>query len=122
MAAKKETAKAMDMSKGKADAEAAMTMLGGSDDHPYQIGSNVYVRTVTFHHVGTLIRVTDKELVLTNASWIPDSGRWMQCMQTGEMAEVEPCIHADGTPMIITLPRDGSSTFPIRWPLPTAQK
>ena len=42
--------------------------------HPYEIGKNYFIRTVTHHLVGRLIKVTSKELVLEEASWIADDG------------------------------------------------
>jgi hypothetical protein len=59
------------------------------NNHPYNIGQNYFIRTVTHHHTGTLVAVTDKELVLENAAWIADDGRFTQALQTGDFNEVE---------------------------------
>ena len=48
------------------------------------------VRTVTMIYVGTLIDTTEKELILTKAAWIPDSGRWHNFVSDGSVNEVEP--------------------------------
>lgn len=63
---------------------------GASPEHPYPVGHNIFVRTVTMHYTGKLIRVTDGELVLTDAAWIADSGRFHVALATGELNEVEP--------------------------------
>lgn len=58
--------------------------------HPYPVGKNVFVRTVTMHYTGHLTRVTDGELVLTDAAWVADSGRFSEALSTGKLNEVEP--------------------------------
>jgi hypothetical protein len=35
--------------------------------HPFNLGKNYFLRTVTHHHTGTLVLVTEHELVLKNA-------------------------------------------------------
>ena len=60
----------------------------------FEIGKNYLIRTVTHIDVGKLIQVTDKELVITNASWIADTGRFMNCIKDGiesqTSSEIEP--------------------------------
>jgi len=60
----------------------------------FEIGKNYLIRTVTHIDVGKLIQVTDKELVITNASWIADTGRFMNCIKGGiesqSNSEIEP--------------------------------
>lgn len=58
--------------------------------HPYQIGSPYFIRTVTFHHTGRLVAVTEHELVLEDAAWIADDGRFSDALKTGTFSEVEP--------------------------------
>jgi hypothetical protein len=65
-------------------------LKGSGDTHPYQIGENYFIRTVTFFYTGKLIRVTSKEIVLENAAWIADTGRFMDAIKTGKLNEVEP--------------------------------
>lgn len=61
------------------------------DECPYVIGKNYLVRTVTMIQLGKLIQVTDKELVLSDGSWIGDTGRFSEALSNGESAlnEVE---------------------------------
>lgn len=61
-------------------------------DHPYKVGSNYFIRTVTHHYTGKLEAVYDHELVLNDAAWIADDGRFHNALATGEFNEVEPMI------------------------------
>ena len=60
------------------------------DSHPYQINKNYFIRTVTMSLYGKLIAVHDQELVLQDAAWIADTGRFMDALQTGDFDEIEP--------------------------------
>lgn len=70
-----------------------------SADCPYKVGANYLIRTVTMTYTGRLISVGDKELVLVDAAWIPDSGRWADAVAKGSFSEVEP--YPDGSEVII---------------------
>jgi len=67
--------------------------------HPYEIGKNYFIRTVTHHLTGRLIKVTAKELVLEQAAWIADDGRFHDVLKTGKLNEVEP--FPQDTPVIV---------------------
>lgn len=54
------------------------------------IGKNFLIRTVTMYHTGRVVAINDKFLVLEDAAWIPDTGRFSDALKTGELAEVEP--------------------------------
>jgi hypothetical protein len=58
--------------------------------HPYRVGENYFIRTVTFHYTGKLKEVYPLELVLSDAAWIPDDGRFADALKTGIFNEVEP--------------------------------
>jgi hypothetical protein len=60
------------------------------EQQPYVIGKSYYIRTVTHHYVGMLKSIYKNELVLSNASWIADSGRWYNALQSGVLIEIEP--------------------------------
>ena len=68
-------------------------MLNDSNSH-WEIGENYLIRTVTMTSVGKLKKVTNSELVLTNASWIADTGRYHDAIKDGfsSAAEIEPYI------------------------------
>ena len=61
----------------------------------WQIGENYFIRTVTMALCGKLVEVTDKELVLNKASWVADTGRFMNFLQSGTANEVEPFPEGD---------------------------
>lgn len=62
---------------------------GTLPSHPFEIGANYFLRTVTHHHTGKLVAVTATELVLENAAWIADDGRLNESLKTGSFNEVE---------------------------------
>ena len=69
---------------------AALTNPGcGSQQHPFKIGANYFIRTVTMNHTGRLVDVGDKELVIEDAAWTADSGRLTQALEKGDFSEVE---------------------------------
>lgn len=64
-----------------------------SVDHPFTIGKNIAIRTVTMTQVGRLVAVGEKELVLEDAAWIADAGRFADFCANGPVSddvEVEP--------------------------------
>ena len=63
---------------------------GKSSAHPYKIGQNYFIRTVTHHFTGKLVQVTEHELVLENAAWIADDGRFADALAKGSLNEIEP--------------------------------
>jgi hypothetical protein len=75
------------------DLKQIRTILGNAADtgHPYEIGACYFVETVTKYYLGRLVGVTAGELVLDEASWIPDTGRFNEALANGTAAEVEPC-------------------------------
>jgi hypothetical protein len=56
---------------------------------PWIIGQNYHIRTVTHYWTGKLVGITDQELVLSNAAWIADTGRFADMFHDGP-DEVEP--------------------------------
>ena len=69
------------------------------DDSHWKVGQNYFLRTVTHHLTGKLIKVVGNELVLLDAAWIADDGRFMEAVKTGTFAEVEP--YPDGIELIV---------------------
>lgn len=61
-----------------------------SKSHPYTIGKNYFIRTVTHYYTGRLAWVGDQELVLEEAAWIADTGRFNEALKNCELSEVEP--------------------------------
>lgn len=90
----------------------------GESKHPYAVGKPYFIRTVTHHLTGRLIDVTPKELVLEDAAWIADDGRFHDALKTGKLTEVEP--FPDGRVIV----GRGSLIDAVEWkhPLPKEQK
>ena len=54
------------------------------------VGKSFFFRTVTYHLVGKVEKQMGGFLKLKDASWIADSGRFMQAIKDGTLKEVEP--------------------------------
>ena len=57
---------------------------------PYNVGDVVFVRTVTYHYTGRISAIYPGEIVLSDAAWVADSGRFHAALATGTLSEVEP--------------------------------
>jgi len=53
------------------------------------IGKKLFVRTVTYHLVGEVEGTLGDLLVLKDASWVADSGRFSKALKDGMLNEVE---------------------------------
>jgi hypothetical protein len=53
-------------------------------------GAAVIIRTVTHYYTGRIREVRDGWIVLDDAAWIADAGRWAEALRTGTLSEVEP--------------------------------
>ena len=80
------------------------------------VGKKFFFRTVTYHLVGLVSKVMGDFLILENASWIADSGRFMDFLKKGTINEVEPCGTAFINLSTVT------DFFPWNHDLPTLQK
>jgi len=58
--------------------------------HSIPVGDKVFVRTVTMSYTGRVAAVTDYDMVLEDAAWIPDTGRFAAFLADGTLNEVEP--------------------------------
>ena len=54
------------------------------------VGNKYFFRTVTYHLVGRVANIMGKFLRLHDASWVADSGRFMNAIKEGTLKEVEP--------------------------------
>jgi len=59
-------------------------------EHKFKVGESYLIRTVTMILVGRLEWVGDKELELSSASWVADTGRFFNAVKEGKLNEVEP--------------------------------
>ena len=56
----------------------------------YLVGRKKFFRTVTYHVLGRVVEVVDGVAILEDASWVADSGRFMDFLKKGVADEVEP--------------------------------
>lgn len=68
----------------------ALLNTNKADNSAWEIGKNYLIRTVTMIDTGRLVAVTDHELVIEDAAWIADTGRFAQAIEKAEFGEVEP--------------------------------
>ena len=80
------------------------------------IGFKWYIRTVTYHLVGKVTKRVGQFLVLEGASWVADSGRFMNAIKEGTLSEVEPVGKA-----LVSLPAI-VDVFPWKHSLPSKQQ
>lgn len=62
----------------------------GAESHPWSIGKAYLIRTVTNFWTGRLVAVHSDSLVLEDAAWVADTGRFHQAVTSGTLNEVEP--------------------------------
>ena len=87
--------------------------LSGLDD---LVGKKWFFRTVTYHLVGKVEKVFGNFVQLSTASWVADSGRFMNAIKEGTLSEVEPV----GTAFLNL--QSVTDFFPWNHKLPTEQK
>ena len=62
---------------------------------PWEIGQEYFIQTVTHYYLGQLVFVGDKELAITGASWVADTGRMHLFIAGGKPKENEPFNKTD---------------------------
>lgn len=84
---------------------------------PLAVNNNVLIRTVTHYQTGRIVQITEHEVILADAAWIADTGRFATALETGKLGEVEPF------PDVVSVNR-GAIVDVTSWkhPLPRDQK
>ena len=73
------------------EAKQLAALFGGqSDNSAWDIGDIYLIRTVTMIDTGRLVGVTAQELILEDAAWIADTGRFADAVKSAQFNEVEP--------------------------------
>jgi hypothetical protein len=57
---------------------------------PFEIGKSYFIRTATYHCTGRVAKIVGQFLILEDAAWIADSGRFNTAINDGHLNEVEP--------------------------------
>lgn len=60
-----------------------------SNELPFKVGEAYLIRTVTYHILGRVKSIKGNFLVMTEASWVADSGRFNEAIGKGILNEVE---------------------------------
>lgn len=61
---------------------------------PFEVGKTYLIRTITMIDIGRVKAVVGQFIVLTEASWIGDTGRFNECLQRNDVFnEIEPFKH-----------------------------
>jgi hypothetical protein len=60
--------------------------------HPFVVGKNYLIRTVTMTLTGRIVGGVGKFLILSDSAWIADTGRFNEAIAHGKLNEVEPTI------------------------------
>ncbi len=75
------------------EAREIAAMFGNVSPHlasPWEVGKNYFIRTVTMAQTGRLVSVHPTELVLDDAAWVADTGRFANAVKKAAFDEVEP--------------------------------
>lgn len=83
------------VSKKEADAELKSVQKGkvkmiDAKVCPFEIGGKYFIRTVTYFATGEVEQIKGDFLVLKDAAWVADTGRFREAIMTGVLNEVEP--------------------------------
>jgi hypothetical protein len=60
------------------------------DFQPFEIGANYLIRTVTMIDTGRVVAASHKYIILEDAAWIADTGRFSDALKKCQFNEVEP--------------------------------
>lgn len=58
--------------------------------NPLFVGACVFIRTISMYYTGRVVELTADSVVLEDAAWIADTGRFSNALRTGALGEVEP--------------------------------
>ena len=58
-----------------------------------EIGENYLIRTVTMIYSGKIKDIKGNEIILEQAAWIADTGRFADNLKSCEFSEVEPYVN-----------------------------
>ncbi len=81
------------------DSDTTPVVPSGDVSPFWPLGANMLIRTVTHIQTGRIVAVGDKEIVLEDAAWIADTGRFADQLVACDFNEVEP--FPDGTRVFV---------------------
>lgn len=76
----------------RADEQSVKTFVPVLDGDfcPFEIGAIYLIRTVTMIDLGRVIAANHKWIVMEDAAWIADTGRFSDALESCEFGEIEP--------------------------------
>lgn len=102
------------MNETQSDKGEQKSRFGGDESvSPLRVGNQVFIRCVTHYYTGRIVYLDKEEIVLVDACWIADTGRFSEALKTGKFQEVEPFCHP------VTVSRGGlidATDFPYELP------
>ncbi len=100
----------------------AANFLGGAPSEAsgsaYKVGEMRMFRTVTYIITGRIVSIHKDGIIVTDAAWIADTGRYANAILSGEFNEVEP--YPDGMHVIVN--HAAMIDAPLLAKLPRVQK
>lgn len=72
------------------EAKQIATMFGPTKPCPFEVGKCYLVRTVTHYWLGRVERIVGDFLVMSDAAWVADTGRYSDATCAENLIEVEP--------------------------------
>ena len=66
------------------------TISENTTGYPFEVGQSYFIRTATYHCTGRVKAIQSHFLILEDAAWIADSGRFNEAINDGKLSEVEP--------------------------------
>lgn len=76
--------------------KAKKARLGTGGSTVFEIGAEVFIKTVTYHYTGRIVDVSEGFVFLEEVAWIADSGRFTEFMkEEKEPASFESELYGD---------------------------
>jgi len=88
----------------------------------WAIGNNYLIRTVTHIDVGRLVHISDKEILIEDASWVADTGRFSNVLKNGLESESNSEIEPFGDGVVIVGRGSIIDVVEYKHKLPSMQK
>lgn len=58
--------------------------------HPLRVGASVFIRTLSMYYTGRIVTIDAGSILLEDAAWIADTGRFGKALESGSFSEIEP--------------------------------
>jgi len=66
--------------------------MASVNKNPFKVGEKYFIRTATYFHLGRLKDISGKWLILEEACWIADTGRFHDFLKEGKCNEYEAFV------------------------------